>query len=70
MRKVDKQAPVLVTETIPVTWILIGPGKYVRVEGGSPAAVQPRMSRTRDQILGIMVSHPLPSVWLRNQRPG
>jgi hypothetical protein len=37
VRKVDKQAPLPVTETASVTWILAGPGRYVRAEGGSPA---------------------------------
>jgi hypothetical protein len=37
VRKVDKQAPLPVTETVPVTWILAGPGRYVRAEGGSHA---------------------------------
>jgi hypothetical protein len=37
VRKVDKQASLPVTEAVPVTWILAGPGRYVRAEGGSPA---------------------------------
>jgi hypothetical protein len=38
VRKVSKPAAELVTDSLPVAWIQVGPGKFVRIEGGVTAA--------------------------------
>jgi len=38
VRKASKPAAELVTGSLPVTWIQVGPGKFVRIEGGTATA--------------------------------
>ncbi len=38
VRKTSKPAAELVAGSLPVTWIQVGPGKFVRIEGGTTAA--------------------------------
>jgi len=57
-RKTIKPADEPVTESLPVTWIQVGPGKFVRVEGGVQTAdsAQTRVSESVTEEHGIAPS--------------